>query len=425
MKKGPLYKTIRVCIVLLVALVIAALLIKLRPQAERQAPVEAQRLVEVIAAKAEEVQMIIETFGTVQPRESLKLVAQVPGQIVAIDPDFKEGNFIKKGTRLIQIDPRTYELEVERRRVQIKQAEADLKRLDQEAVNLGARINIAASDVGLAKNEYMRLKQLIDRRVIAQSQLEKAEQIYLASLERLQALENQMALIDPQKEQLLAARDMALVLHRQAELDLERSSIVALFDGWVLVKDIEVGQHVTVGQNLGRIYSAGGLDIEVRIPVKDFKWFHVNSSQATPVAAEISFSNAGENHTWKGRIARVKAEMDTKTRTVPVVIEVDDTFADGSVPSSFHLRPGMFVTVNLKGNEVHRVFVLPRHLIYPGDVVYTVKDDRLTVKPVVILRSYKDSVMISAGLDEGELIVKTPLSSASEGMRVRVNEEDR
>jgi hypothetical protein len=43
----------------------------------------------------------------------------------------------------------------------------------------------------------------------------------------------------------------------------------------------------------------------------------------------------------------------------------------------------------------------------------------------VILRSYKDSVMISAGLDEGELIVKTPLSSASEGMRVRVNEEDR
>jgi multidrug efflux pump subunit AcrA (membrane-fusion protein) len=425
MKKGPLFKTIRVFAVLLAALAIAVTLIILRPKAERQVPVERGPLVEVFSAKAEDVQMTIEAFGTVEPREALKLVAQVPGQIVAIDPTFKEGNFIKEGTRLIQIDPRTYALEVERRRVQIKQAEADVRRLEQEVVNLRARINIAESDVGLAKNEYMRLKQLIDRKVIAQSQLEKAEQTYLASLERLQALENQMALIGPQKEQLMAARDMATVLHKQAKLDLERSGIVALFDGWVLEKDIEVGQHVNVGQNLGRIYSAGGLDIEVRIPTKDFNWFPADPGQETPVAVDVSFNNAGKYRTWKGRIARVKAEMDAKTRTLPVVVEVDAASANGPTPGSFHLRPGMFVTVNIKGKEIQRVFILPRHLIYPGDVVYTVKNDRLTGKPVTILRSYKDTVMINAGLDEGDLIVKTPLSSAADGMKVRVKRDNR
>ena len=194
------------------------------------------RLVEVFAAKAEKVQMVIEAYGTVKPREELLLVAEVRGQIITTDPTFEEGNFITKGTRLIQIDPRTYDLEVQRRKVQIKQAQAEIKSLEQEVLNLQARIKIAKSDVVLAKNEYFRLKKLIDRKVIAQSTLDKTEQQYLASQERLQALENQLALTGPQKEQLVAQRDMAKVMFAEARLDLERSGIVAPFDGWVSKK---------------------------------------------------------------------------------------------------------------------------------------------------------------------------------------------
>jgi len=247
MKKGGMFKTIRVFLVLLVAIVIAATLVIMRPKAERQVPDEKGRLVEVFPARAENIQMVVESFGTVAPRESLKLVAQVPGQVVDLNPDFKEGSFIEKGTRLIQIDPRTYSLEVKRRKVQIKESEAELKRLKQEVVNLGSRVKIAESDVVLARNEYLRLKKLIERKVIAQSQMDRAEQAYLASRERLQALKNQLALIGPQKEQLIAAREMAEVMYQQANLDLERSGISAPFDGWVLEKAIEVGQHVNVG----------------------------------------------------------------------------------------------------------------------------------------------------------------------------------
>ncbi|MBW2337978.1 MAG: hypothetical protein JRF47_14690, partial [Deltaproteobacteria bacterium] len=199
MKKGGLFKTIRVFVVLFIALVIAVVLVIMRPRAERQVPVDKGLLVEVLPAKTEDVEMVVESFGTVAPRESLKLVAQVRGPIVDIDPAFEEGGFVQEKTRLIQIDPRTYRLAVERRNVQIKQAEAELKRLAQEVVNLKARVKIAGSDVKLARNEYLRLKKLIDRKVIAQSQLDKSEQAYLASQERLQALDNQMALTDPQK----------------------------------------------------------------------------------------------------------------------------------------------------------------------------------------------------------------------------------
>ena len=425
MKKGGLFKTIRVFVVIFIALVIAVVLVIMRPKAERQVPVDKGLLVEVLTARTENIEMVVETFGTVEPRESLKLVAQVRGPIVEINPAFKEGRFVRAETRLIQIDPRTYRLAVERRNVQIKQAEADLKRLEQEVVNLKARIRIARSDVKLAKNEYGRLKKLIDRNVIAQSQVDKTEQALLASRGRLQALENQMALIDPQKETLMAVRDMARVMYQEASLDLERSSIVAPFDGWVLEKAIEVGQHVTIGQQLGRIYSAGELDIEVRIAARDLKWFPDNLGQETPITADVVFKNGGRQNIWSGRVARIKAMMDQRTRTLPMVIEIDEIPGSKLEKAQFRLRPGMFVTVNIKGKTVQNVFVLPRYLVYPGDVVYTVKDDTLKSNLVKILRGYKDKVIIAEGLAEGDLIIKSPLSSPADGQLVRVRTDDR
>ena len=420
MKKGAIFKTIRVFAVILVAIIIAMVLVTLRPEAERRIIEETGRLVEVFAAKAEKVQMYIEAYGTVEPREALKLVAEVRGQIVEISSSFKEGDFVKKGTRLIQIDPRTYKLEVQRRNVQIKQAEAEIKRLQQEVLNLQARIKIAKSDVSLAEGEYFRLKKLIDRKVIAQSTVDKAEQQYLASRQRLQTLENQLALTGPQKEQLLAQRDLTKVLFQEAQLDLERSGIIALFDGWVLDKTVEVGQHVNVGQNMGRIYSAGDLDIEVRIPVKDFKWFPADLNQGAAVEADIIFETDGAQRTWNGRVSRIKAEMDDRTRTLPMVVEVDEASGPAENQGSLRLRPGMFVRVKIKGKAVDQAFVLPRHVVYPGDIVYTVEDNRLKIKPVNVLRAYKDSVIVSQGLAEGDQIIKTPLADAADGMLVRV-----
>jgi RND family efflux transporter MFP subunit len=420
MKKGATFKTIRAFVVVLAAFVIAALLIILRPKAERQIPPETGRLVEVFPVKTEKVQIYIEAYGTVEPRETLKLVAEVRGQIVQTDPGFKEGGFVTKGTRLIQIDPRTYQLHVQRYNVQVKQAQAEIKRLAQEVLNLQARIKIAKSDVSLARSEYFRLKKLGDRKVIAQSTLDKSEQQYLASLERLQALENQLALTGPQKEQLLAQRDMAGVLYQEARLDLERCDISAPFDGWVLQKLIEVGQHVNVGQDLGRIYSAGLLDIEVRIPVKDFKWFPDELNSVAGIEADIVFENQGARKTWPGRVSRLKAAMDDRTRTLPIVVEVNETSTSTENRDSLRLRPGMFVTVKVKGKVIDQAFVLPRHVVYPGDTVYTVEDDRLKIKSVNILRTYKDSVIVNEGLSDGENIIKTPLSSVTDGMRVRV-----
>jgi RND family efflux transporter MFP subunit len=420
MKKGVFFKTVRVIVVLFVSLVIMVMLVRLKPEAERQVPKQTGLLVEVKPIQAEPVNLYVEAYGTVRPREALSLVAEVRGKVVGVDPVFEEGSFIPKKTVLIQIDPRTYRLEVDRRKVQIKQAAAEIKRLDQEVINLKARLKIAKSDVTLAKNEYLRLKKLIDKKVISQSQLDKTEQTYLASQERLQALENQLALTKPSKEQLIAQRDMARVMLQEAQLDLERTAIIAPFDGWALEKVIEKGQHVNAGQYLGKIYNAGELEIEVRIPVKEFKWLPANMDQNPSTHAEIFFESGETQYSWKGHVARTKAQLDEKTRTLPVIIETDTTMSEAENDGNFRLRPGMFVNVRIEGRRIDIAYVLPRHLVYPGDVVYLAKDDQLIIRSVNIVRSYKETVIIDEGLSDGELIITSPMSAATEGMQVRL-----
>jgi hypothetical protein len=110
---------------------------------------------------------------------------------------------------------------------------------------------------------------------------------------------------------------------------------------------------------------------------------------------------------------------------LPIVVEVGEVSNSAENQDSLRLRPGMFVSVKIKGKAVDQAFVLPRHVVYPGDIVYTVEGGRLKIKSVNILRAYKDSVIVSQGLSDGERIIKTPLTAATDGMLVRVKTDER
>lgn len=421
MKKGFWFRSIRVLIVLVVAVSVAVLLVVFRPRAERQERVADGRLVTAFQAKPETVHMTVEAFGTVSPKETLKLVAQVPGRIVAMAPVFVEGGFAAAGTVLLSIDPRSYALEVERRRVQIAQAEAELAQLDQEVRNINASMAIARSDTRLAEAEFGRLQTLSRRNVVAQTTQDKAEQRQLASLERLQGLKNRLATAAPSRRQIEARLAMARVALSQAELDLEHTEVVTPFDGWVLEKGVERGQHVSPGQLLGRIYRAGALEVEVRIPGRDLRWLTVDQGPEASVQAEVRLEDDGQDRLWSGRIKRAKASFDAATRTLPVVVAIDTTTA-GTGPGQppLALRPGMFVTVRLLGAARSGIFVLPRHALRPDDTVYVADAGHLRVRPVTVLRRYEDKVFVISGLVAGDRIVDTPLSGAVDGMKIRL-----
>lgn len=425
MKKGALFKTVRVVVVLLTSVALAVVLMQLRPRAEKKARQSNGRLVEVVRTHPQSLPMIVEAYGTVAPRESLRLVAEVRGQVVAMHPAFIEGGFVRSGELLLTIDPRDYELAVRQAKVGIRLAQAELDRLSQDILNLNASIKLSGSDVALARAEVNRFKKLAGRNMTSQSALDKADRQYLTSRERLQSLENQLALTTPNRIRLESQQDMAEVAVEQAILNLERCRIEAPFDAWVTEKVVEVGQLLAVGQMVGSIYRAGAFDIDVKIPVADLTWFPETDDTGEGPPAAVQYTETSPPLLWNGRVARVKAALDPTTRTLPVVIEVDQAATSGSIAhAADRMKPGMFVTVSIQGRQVENVHRLPRHLIHDGDTVYLAADDRLNIQPVTILRRFKQSILISDGLSDGDLVVTTPLSGAVPGMRIRLKSED-
>jgi RND family efflux transporter MFP subunit len=420
---GKVMKFIRSLAVLAAAVVVAVLFVTLKAKPEKQQPPPASLLVEVMEVKASSPAMIVRSYGTVRPSEALNLVAEVKGKIVEMASDFEEGGYFREADLLLRIDPRSYELVASQKEKQLKQLDAELRRLDQESANLRVSLDIARSDMELAGAERERFQALAKRGVVAQVDLDQAEQRYLASRNRMQDVENQWALIDPRRDELRARKELEQVQLKEALLDLDRTRITAPFDGWVLEKGVEKEQFVTAGAFLGRVYRASTLEVEVRVPFKDFPWLgeagqYLALNKGDLGQAKVIFNSAGETRVWEGRVSRIKAEVDEKTRTLPLIVEVPVESGSGHAP--YRLKPGMFVDVELTGKRIDKAYLLPRSAIHPGNVVYLADNERLIIRQVTVLRRLDNSLYVGEGLNEGELLITTPVSAPREGMKLRL-----
>jgi len=424
MQKGPLFKSIRVIVVIVCALVVAVALVALRPKAQRQRPPQTGRLVEVISIQPRTVTMPVKAFGTIRPREKLLLVAEVSGEISRMDACFAECYGVHRDTVMAVIDPVPYVLAVESSRGKVERVAAQLEKLAQDVKNLNANLAIASEDMQLAEDEFQRLEDLYKTKVTSRTNRDRAEQGYLASRVKRQVIENQLALIGPLQAGLESERKIARVALHQAQYNLERTRITAPFGAWVLEKKIETGQHVNTGQNLGSIYRANALDVEVSVSLAELRWLKNGSKGLSGFSADIQLPGNDGRLKWSGKLVRIMAGLDEKTRMQRFVIEIADDSAPDDLCSGQvdldALRPGMFVEVEIQGRQLERVFELPRHVVQVGDTVFVAAGDELQIKPVRVVRRLDETVFIDSGITANDRIIKTPLAGISGGEKIRI-----
>ena len=101
-------------IVILLVLVSAGFLILNNPPElnRRGAPKGPQTVVETLKVVPRDYQVMVNSFGTAQPRTQSMVVSQVSGQIISVDQKFRPGGFFQQGDKLVDIDPRDYEANV-------------------------------------------------------------------------------------------------------------------------------------------------------------------------------------------------------------------------------------------------------------------------------------------------------------------------
>lgn len=414
-----LIRLTRVVVVLLVAAGVALWLFVSREKPQKKETEHIPPTVSYVSAVSGSFDMTVEAFGTVTPRNSVNLAMEIAGRIDYIHPDFREGAQISKGETLLKIDQRTLVLNEKSARVQVDQARADIRLLEQEAVNLKADAELSRSNLKLTSKELERIRALAQNQFASKTSLDKAEQQYLSAKNQLQTITNAQELIPSRmtlKRSVLASAQAALAT---ACLMVEKSEIKAGFDGFVMTKQVQVGEYVNPGQVLGVIYEKDALDVDIRIPLEELQWLgSVFEDGGRPqVRLTIANMDGGRSPVWPGHVARIKAAVDEKTRTMPMTVEIGSSEVKDPL---LLLRPGAFVKCRVKGEQKKDVFKIPRTLMRSPDTLYLAREDHLVIKKVKVIRRFEDDVYITEGLAPGDQIIESPLPGALDGMPITV-----
>lgn len=369
------------------SLLLIAVLIKMNPPeaTQRRPSTGPQMVVEIEPVKYQDYLVKLQSYGSVQPRTQSVLVAQVGGQIVSINKNVRDGGFFEKGDVLGQIDPRDYEADV------------------------------SISEASLAD---------------ARQALAEAEARSVQALEDWERLGNtgdapDLVLRVPQLEAASARVKSAESALQKANLDLERTQLVAPFAGRVLRKLVDVGQVVSNNTQVAEIYATDVVEIRLPIRNRDLGFidlpesFRFSESVDASTRDVIIRSDLIGDETWDARLVRTEGAIDESARQLHVIAQIDDPFGRQNEGRS-QLKIGQYVTAEIAGNELTSVLVIPNNAIYQGSYVYTVEEDILRRKDIVIAWQNDDDAIIAEGLADGDQLVTTPLGQVTSGIRVAI-----
>lgn len=413
------FRFFRVVMVLAIAVGISYLLFSSQKEPEKLEKQRTAPSVKVVSVIPSSKVMTVEAFGTVKPRKSVKIAAEVPGRIDMVHPSFVAGGSFRKNDVLIGIDQRSYSLEKQLGEIRVKQAETDISTLKQDIMNLKMDKEIATANLELSTKELERFKALNKQQFASNNSLEKIKQQHLQAQSQLQVIDNRLALAGFMMEQKTNTLSMAMVDSQRADLAFQKTRIVAPFDGLVLEKYSEEGEYVNPGQPLGVIYQKDGLDVDVRIPMEKMTWLERFFQDGATPDAKVRMANLDgpDVFVWDAKVARVLANIDETTRTLPMTIEIIPADSGSRI---YDLKPGTFVQCSIIGDTYDNLYVLPRYLLKTEDTVLSVRDGHLKILQVEVLRKFEENVYIKSGLNPGEQVITSPLPGAVEGMALTV-----
>jgi RND family efflux transporter MFP subunit len=359
---------------------IAAALVMTQPEPKQVEPEEIATTIRVLHVAKETLQLEVRSQGTVIPRQQSELIPEVSGRVKWVSPNLVAGGLFAKEEVLLRLDDRDYRSIVGRSEAAVSRAEAE----DE-----------------LARFEFSRMEELVKNKLTSQSSLESAL--------RTQRITS-ATLVD------------AEIMLEQAERDLKRTEIRAPYDGLVRTEKVDAGQFLSRGQSIASIYASDS--VEVRLPVADRQLAYldlplgfrgkIDTSDAPEVI--LSTQYAGQRYEWRGHLVRTEAEIDARSRMVTAVARVQST----AIPGQPLLQIGLFVNARIQGRLVNDIVSLPRAALRNQNQVLIVDaDSRLRYRSVDVMRFEQDSVVISSGLETGEVVNVSPIQTVIDGMRVK------
>ena len=188
-----------------------------------------------VSSYSGELDMVVS--GTVVPYREVTVAAEVAGNVLKKYPEFEAGNFVKKGTKLLEIDPENYQLLLKTNQAEVKQAQKILEETEKEIGGAKQNLKLAQTDYELQDREYRRNARL--KGVLSDSEIDVAKRNLLNAQTQLQGRKNTLGLLEARLERMKASLDLSKSTLARTELDIAKSTIYAPDDG-VIVRELSL-----------------------------------------------------------------------------------------------------------------------------------------------------------------------------------------
>ncbi len=373
MKKRTTRRLFIVPGVILIGIVIMAALIMGRRVPEQVDNTPQGALVNVIIAEKTDRQVTITGHGNVHALHQIALTPQVGGQVVWVHPDFLAGGSFAEGDELVRIESTDYELGVQQSEAMVAQARYQLE--------------VTEANAEIARTEW---------------ELIKGDQ-------NSDGEPSSLVLFEPQLRQSQANLQSAEAALAKAELSLSRTVLRAPFNCKVASENVSPGQQIGPQSIVGQLYSTDIAEIEISLQPSELDYIDIPGA-----SVNIVLKNGNGNHTFAGYVHREIGVIGERGRLARVVVRVDDPFKGDAA-----LSLGSFVEAQISGTSANDVFVVPRSALHQDNTIWIAKDNQLSIRPVEVFYKTSNEVLITAGIESGDMIVLTPLSGAANGMKLR------
>lgn len=383
--------------------------------------------VRVAAVVPQDIAPVVRGWGSVRAATTWAAIAEVRGQVIWRHPDLEAGKLIAAGTEVLKIDPTDYELAIAQGQADLSALSAEETQLRAEQDNTRRILTLESERLQIAQADLTRTRNLVTQGVAPQTRADDAEKAELQIRRVVTELQNSLDLIPARLERLAAQQARTKAAIGRARRDLDHSVLKAPFDVRISAVGAELYQSVSVGQMLVQANGVARAEVVVQVPLPAFRRLLVPTDGAgdalTAIGAGPSGRMAAQLHPlidpaqiWQATVSRVEGALDPKARTVPVVVTVDNPYADAAPPVRLPLVPNMQVEVALTGAPLHDVITIPEGALHGGTVYVVSPGDQLELRPVSVAFRQDGVVVLRDGLATGERIVLDDIAPALPGM---------
>ncbi len=329
--------------------------------------------VRVVQAETRTIAVALKALGTVTPVNTVVVRSRLDGELVRVH--FNEGQRVKAGEVLAEIDPRTYEVAL---------AQAEAQRSENQA------------RLGNARADLQNFRSLFERQLIPRQQLATQESLV------------------KQVEGSVQSNDAQV---NNAKLQLSFTKIVAPISGRLGLRQVDVGNLVRSGDTNGIVVITQMQPISVLFTVPEVDLPAVlDALRANNSPAVEAWDRAETTSLARGTLRTVDNQIDTTTGTIRLRAIFENT--------DEKLFPNQFVNINLKLSTVRAATVVPAATIQRasfGTFVYVIKPDgKATIRKVTLGVSEGERVAITEGVAPGERIVLEGVDALEEGAAVEI-----